>query len=92
MKPKTLSAAPRDDLTLMATIGAWPRWPWLPLKRSTTATPGLEVGLMHADHVERPRVYVGLNLFAVAYFPPPDATFKEYVDLSAVVGDGWLVD
>ena len=92
MKPNRKPPPQPDHIGMMKNLGAWPRWPWLPLKRYVNG--GMpDLGALHADYAIdcKPRVYF-INVFGASWFPHPKDEFKEYDNLEAMIADGWIVD
>jgi hypothetical protein len=76
-----------DDLKMMTTPDAWPRWPLLPLKRRRGM--GMpDTACLYADGT--PTLLI-CNLFDTAE-KKLAAPKKTYPDFKAIVEDGWVVD
>jgi hypothetical protein len=94
--PYQMTAAEREKhKRMMADPGDWPRWPILPLKRTSPQGVGLECAIMVAweEHLT--------TVFFADMFDLPGGTFKEvfgslpqkkYTDYDAILDDGWMVD
>jgi hypothetical protein len=75
---------------------AWPRWPWLPVKRTRDGL--LEVGLLmwnawDEDANRNATVYLA-NMIEVGLgtVKLEDVEVKKYDDLYAMLDDGWVGD
>lgn len=81
-----------EDLRRMADVGAWPCWPWLPMKRYTNGAN--ECCVVHADDIGTAcvRVYF-INLFEIkTWFPEPGWKSESYSSTGGVLNAGWIVD
>lgn len=75
------------DLAMMSDIKRWPRWPILPMKRSTDK--GMELGYLYADDPpEVARVHRGGS------YAPWDGDYRtdNFESLEAMLDAGWRVD
>lgn len=87
-----------QDARFITTTNDWPRWPLLPVKRSS-AQP--DCGLMFSGDIDKGEivVYAGLNLYGVPLTPGTYAqwfaTAQEkiiYESVPALQAAGWRVD
>lgn len=81
------------DLQRMREPRAWPRWPWLPMKKYDDS--GLTCAVFHADDTDpkvQPKIYF-VSLFEIkTYFPTPDMRSQQYESMAAILEDVWMVD
>lgn len=73
-------------------VGAWPRWPALPIKRYTNGD--IECAIIvcrdFGDHLSLPfNVFMGVNLWNV---PREMPTPVQYPSIDALLDDGWVGD
>lgn len=91
----------RDDRAMISDPTRWPRWPWLPVKR--TNSNGLQCAVVHADKngVPYPEHNTSeIDVFATNmceiknYFPTREmvASATRYPSIDAMLADGWVVD
>lgn len=91
--PRTINRA--TDPVFIASL-QWPRWPFLPLKRSPQYR-GEDLGFLYADNArDEDGVYVYLaNLFGMADMTPEQRSAikrLDYPTVDAMLADGWMVD
>lgn len=87
----------QEDAQMLNAIGAWPAWPWLPVKRNSNDRnkyPMGEPGIVHADDVGTTHVRVyDINLFQIkTWFPEKDWKFQMYTSNAQMLDAGWTVD
>lgn len=78
-----------DDALMLTTPNEWPRWPYLPLKKSIS-----EVGFCYGDPPEDGRIVVYLGNMMDPMLGSAGGTRKSktYASANACVDDGWKVD
>lgn len=89
MQPATRQA---QDLSMMKDRDSWPRWPLLPLKRSSKEA-GVECGFLADD--AQTTVFLG-TVYELSSGPLMEAVKPlkalVYDSFEAIVRDGWTVD
>lgn len=88
-----------EDKAFISNPDKWPYWPALPVKRYDKTKPGSfpECGLILADTLTR--VYHNVSVFGLDEKPGKtwseklkDVPTTDYLNLDALLADGWVVD
>ncbi len=83
-----------DDRGMISQPDYWPRWPYLPLKRSVPGQSWPDVGFVVSDSLKGPlpepvTVYIGNVLERVKL---ADREQVVYPTIDSLVESGWIVD
>lgn len=82
------------ELAMMGSPLRWPRWPWLPLKRTGDHGPP-ETGVLYAEDVDGPARWASASRrpkTTVRAYEKGAPDLAEYPSVEAMYDDGWVVD
>lgn len=80
-----------DDMRLIEMEGAWPLWPYLPMKKHLGGGRFPEVGFLFASRSLSLIYKVGYDQIS-QYKKEEDMPKQEYPNVAAMLDDGWTVD